>query len=572
VSGPPSYNGKRVLLELVVENYAVVERARVRFHGGLNLLTGETGSGKSLVVDAVGLLFGGRAAADMVRAGAASARISGIFEGPADPAFRALLGAVGSEPGEDDLLLEREVLANGKSRAFLNSRPVTVTLLREMAPWLGDIHGQYDQQQLFQPSVQRTMLDEFANTGELLCRVAEAHREWRRCTAELEELDKSEQEKLRLADLWSFQRREIEAAAPRPGEDADLENEKRVLRNINKLQDTANAAWVALYDAPVSAATQLRLTLRRLEELCQIDATLVPVMEALQPAGIAIAEVSNALRDYLDRLEVDPGRIEEVETRLATLDRLRRKYGQSIDDVLAFLDDVRARLSALEHATERRAALRKELASLDKRYRDAAGELTRRRSEAAGRLRAVVEKELESLALGGSKFVVEVREAEWSERGADHVSFLIAANAGEEPRPLDRVASGGELSRIALALKTASGAGAKLAGVTRTLIFDEVDTGIGGSVAESVGRRLKRLSAANQVLCVTHLAQVASFADHHYFVEKRERTGRTVAEVEELDPPARTQEIGRMLSGQHITPEALKHAEQLIRQGSAAGQ
>jgi DNA repair protein RecN (Recombination protein N) len=295
-------------------------------------------------------------------------------------------------------------------------------------------------------------------------------------------------------------------------------------------------------------------------------------METLQPANIAIAEASNALRDYLDRLEVDPGRIEEVETRLATLDRLRRKYGQTIEDVLAYLDDVRARLDALEHATERRAALEKARATLEKRYREAAGDLTLLRKDAAKRLRAVVEQELGSLALGGSKFVVEVREAEWSARGADHVSFLIAANTGEEPRPLDRVASGGELSRIALALKTASGATTTPAGVTRTLIFDEVDAGIGGSVAEAVGRRLKRLSAANQVLCVTHLAQVASFADHHYFVEKRERTGRTVAEVEELDPAARTHEIGRMLSGQHITPEALRHAEQLIRQGSAAGQ
>jgi DNA repair protein RecN (Recombination protein N) len=563
---------QRVLLELVVENYAVVERAHVRFHGGLNLLTGETGSGKSIVVDAVGLLFGGRASADMVRTGSARARISGIFEWPAGPAFRAVLAEAGIEPDEDELLLEREVLANGKSRAFLNSRPVTVSLLRDLAPWLGDIHGQYDQQQLFQPAFQLSMLDEFAGTGASLARVAEVHREWRKCTAEIEELDKTEQEKLRLADLWSFQRREIEAADPKPGEDAELENEKRVLRNITKLQESASAAWTALYDAPESAATQLRLAMRRLEELCPIDASLVPVLEGLKPAGIAVAEASNALRDYLDRLDLDPGRIEEVETRLATLDRLRRKYGQSIADVLAFLEDVRARLNALEHATERRAALEKERAALEKCYRDAAGELTRRRKDAAKRLRTVVEQELGSLALDGSRFVVEVRESEWGERGADHVSFLIAANTGEEPRPLDRVASGGELSRIALALKTAGGASSAAAGVTRTLIFDEVDAGIGGSVAEAVGRRLKRLSAANQVLCVTHLAQVASFADHHYFVEKRERTGRTVAEVEELDPAARTHEIGRMLSGQHITPEALKHAEQLIRQGSAARQ
>jgi len=293
---------------------------------------------------------------------------------------------------------------------------------------------------------------------------------------------------------------------------------------------------------------------------------LRPVVETLQPGIIAVSEASNSLRDYLDRLDVDPGRLEEVETRLATLDRLRRKYGQSLDEVIAFLEDVRARLDALEHATERRAALEKARAVLEKRYREAAADLTRRRKEAAKRLRTAVEKELSSLALGGSKFVVEVTEAEWTEHGADRVSFLIAANTGEDPRPLDRVASGGELSRIALALKTAGAP--RPAKIPRTLIFDEVDAGIGGSVAESVGRRLKRLSATSQVLCVTHLAQVAGFADHHYFVEKHERGGRTVAEVEELDAAARRREIGRMLSGQHITPEALKHAEQLIREGS----
>ena len=564
----PRYNGRQVLLELVVENYAVVERAHVRFHGGLNLLTGETGSGKSIVVDAVGLLFGGRASADMVRTGAARARISGIFELPGGSGFRAWLAESGAEPEQDELLVEREVLSNGKSRAFLNSRPVTVTLLREIAPWLGDIHGQYDQQQLFQPAAQLAMLDEFAGAAELLGCVADAHRAWRRCTAELEDLDKSEQEKLRLADLWSFQRREIETASPRSGEDGELENEKRVLRNVTKLQESASAAWTALYDAPDSAATQLRLALRRIDELCQIDTSLDSLAETLKPAVIAVDEASNALRDYLDRLDLDPGRLEEVESRLATLDRLRRKYGHSLDDVLAFLADVRARLDALEHATERRAALEKQRAELETRYREAAGKLTRLRGDAAKRLSAVVEKELGSLALDGSRFIVEIVEAEWSEHGADRATFLIAANVGEEPRPLDRVASGGELSRIALALKTSAGAGSQPDGFTRTLIFDEVDAGIGGSVAETVGRRLKRLSSANQVLCVTHLAQVASFADHHYFVEKRERKGRTVAEVQELDAEARTKEIGRMLSGQQITPEALRHAEQLIRQGS----
>ncbi len=558
-----------MLLELIVENYAVVERVHVRFHGGLNLLTGETGSGKSIVVDAVALLYGGRASPDMVRSGAERARISGIFELPRDAAFRALLEEAGVEPEDNELIVEREVLANGKSRAFLSSRPVTATLLRDIAPWLGDIHGQHDQQQLFSPAAQLAMLDEFAADEAALARAGEAYRCWRQCAAALAELDKSEQEKLRLADLWSFQRREIETAAPKPGEDVELEKEKLVLRNVTRLQENANAAWAALYDAPESAATELRVAVKKIEELCRIDASLTGVLEMLKPAEIAVAEASSALRDYLDRLDADPGRLEEVESRLALLDRLRRKYGQTMADVLAFLEKVRAQLNALEHATERRAELQKQREALEQKYSEAAAELTRVRTAAAKRLSAAVEKELASLALGGSRFRIELSEGEWTAEGVDRALFLIAANVGEEPRPIERVASGGELSRIALALKTTTGASVtKSNGAPRTLIFDEVDAGIGGSVAEAVGRRLKRLAASNQVLCVTHLAQVASFADHHYFVTKREVKGRTVAEVEELSGDTRTREIGRMLSGQRITAEALRHAEQLIREGA----
>ena len=559
-------------MELVVENYAVVERVHVRFHRGLNLLTGETGSGKSIVVDALGLLFGGRAVGDMVRSGSERARISGIFELTGDPGTRALLAEAGIETEDDELLVEREVLANGKSRAFLGSRPVTATLLRELAPALGDIHGQHDQQQLFSAAYQLATLDAFADNATLLERTASLYAEWKRVAAELEDLDRSEQEKLRLADLWNFQRREIETAGPKPGEDAELENEKRVLRNVARLQESANAAYAALYDAGDSAATQLRLALRRIEELCRIDASLEAVLEALRPAEIVVTESAGTLRDYLDRLEADPGRLEDVESRLALLDRLKRKYGATLDDVLAFLSEVSGKLDALEHASERRTELRSQAAKLEDQYRAAAAALTAARRSAAKELSTRVEKELASLALGGTRFVVEIGEAAWSAGGADRVAFLIAPNAGEEPRPLDRIASGGELSRIALALRTMLGGNGAVAAniVQRTLVFDEVDTGIGGSVAEAVGRRLKRLSAANQVLCVTHLAQVASFADHHYVVGKREIKGRTVAEVEELTPDQRTREIGRMLSGQRITPEALKHAEQLIRQSARA--
>jgi len=555
----------------MVENYAVVEHVRVRFHAGLNLLTGETGSGKSIVVDALGLVLGGRASADMVRSDSVRARISAIFEAPQQALGRALLEDAGVPVEDGELLIEREVLAGGKSRAFLGNRPVTAALLRQLAPFLGDIHGQHEQQQLFSPQSQLELLDEFAGLEESREQVSRIFREWRGFQTELETLEKSEQEKLRLADLWSFQKKEMEAAALKPGEDVELENERAVLKNVARLQDSANAAYSALYDSPESASAQVRTAIKKLDDLSRIDGSLAPVLETLKSAAIGVDEASFAIRDYLDRLEADPDRLEQVESRIDLIHRLKRKYGSSLEEVLAFLENVRAQIAAAESAGERKTKLESELARSSEAYRQAAASLTKLRAAAAGKLTRKVESELGSLALENAVFQIAVQAANWSEQGADRVEFLISANLGEEPRPLDKVASGGELSRIALALKTSAGRSARTNEVQRTLVFDEIDTGIGGGVAEAVGRRLKKLSASNQVLCVTHLAQVAGFADHHYFVEKREVKGRTVAEIEELTGQARTREIGRMLSGQRVTAEALKQAEQLIRVGQASG-
>jgi DNA repair protein RecN (Recombination protein N) len=555
-----------VLVDLLVENYAVVERVRVHFHPGLNLLTGETGSGKSIVVDALALLFGGRASADMVRSGAERARISGIFQIPDTADLAGLLAEAGIESEDGELLLEREVLANGKSRAFAASRSVTAALLRELAPHLGDIHGQNEQQQLFSNSVQLAMLDSFGESDRWTGPVRASFLRWKETSRELAELEKSEQERLRLADLWRFQRKEIEAAGVRDGEDADLEQERSVQKNVTRLQEAASAAYAALYDAQESASAQLRTAERRTEELARIDASLAGVLESIKTAAIAVEDSAGTLRDYLDRLEADPARLDAIESRLEILDKLKRKYGLTLEEVLKFLDGVIGQLDALENSNERRAALEKERATVEKEYSEAAARLTAARTVAARELEKKLESELASLALGNSVFRVSLTEGDRSEKGSDRVEFLISANAGEEPRPLERVASGGELSRIALALRTCvEGA---VTEIPRTLVFDEVDAGIGGGVAETVGRRLKRISQHSQVLCVTHLPQVASFADHHYVVEKRLVKGRTVAEVEEVTGEARTREIGRMLSGQELTAEALKHAEQMIRLGS----
>jgi DNA repair protein RecN (Recombination protein N) len=320
-----------------------------------------------------------------------------------------------------------------------------------------------------------------------------------------------------------------------------------------------------LYEDPASATAQVGAISRRLEELARIDESAGEMLAQLQPAMIALQETAHSLGHYLGKLEADPGRLDEVEDRLAALDKLKRKYGASVEQVLLFLEEVRTSLAAVESADDRRNALQKEVSRFTQAYESAAKKLSTRRREAAIQLGKRVEQELAALAMEKTRVAIGVEPAEWSERGADTVAILIAPNVGEELKPLDKIASGGELSRVALALKTCTGVRSGKNSVPRTLVFDEVDAGVGGSAAEAVGRRLKKLSAASQVICVTHLPQIAGFADHHYFVEKHSDHGRTLASIEELAPDARTREIGRMLSGERITQEALRHAEQLLK-------
>ena len=553
-----------MLLELAVENYAVIDRLRVRFYPGLNLLTGETGSGKSIVVDALGLLLGSRASSDMIRSGESRARVSGLFDLAGNGASREILETAGIETEEDELLIEREILANGKSRAYVGSRPATVSLLKDLAPHLGDIHGQHDQQLLFLPEAQLDMLDQFARNHEFRDHIRLLFRGWRSIETEIAELEKTEKDKLQLLDLWRFQEREIQGTAPKPGEDIALEEERRVHQNLGRLTENAGVAFASLYDSPNAASASIRLAIRKLDDLAKIDSTLGEIRQTLQPAAIAVEEASYALRDYLSKLEANPARLDEVESRLAALDKLKRKYGGTLAEILAFLETVRTQISAVENAGERMEALRQQRQNLAREYRSKAAELTEKRRTAAGELAARVSQELRGLAMERTVFEITAGESAWSESGADKVEFLVSPNLGEEPRPIDKVASGGEISRIALAVKTCLTGTPAPGGAQRTLVFDEVDAGIGGSAAEGVARRLKKLAAANQVLCVTHLAQIACFADHHYRVEKVESEGRTVARLEELDSHARTREVGRMLSGQKLTPEALKNAEQLI--------
>jgi DNA repair protein RecN (Recombination protein N) len=559
-----------MLVELIVENYAVVEQARIRFHAGLNILTGETGSGKSIVVDSFGLLLGGRASAEMVRSGQARARVSGIFAPAGNAELEALLGEAGIEMDSGELIVEREIGANGKSRALVGNRPVTTAFLRQLAPALGDIHGQNEQQLLFTAPAQRQLLDEYAGSLDLRAQVAAAFAEQRRLEEKLEALNKNEQERLRQLDLWIFQRKEIESVQPQAREDEELEAERKILQNMTRLQENSAAAYAMLYDSPESATTQLRKSLKRLDDLTSIDASLGETAAALKQAALQVDEVAYAVRDYLGKLEGDSGRLEDIESRLAALDRLKRKYGQTLADVLAFGADVAKRIEEVENVSENRAALEKQRDATVEKYVSLAGELTRKRGVAAAGLSQQVESELKSLMMDRTRFQIVVTTGPKTAAGTDEIAFLVSPNRGEDPKPLEKIASGGELSRIALALKTAAGNAAR-PGEVSTLVFDEVDAGVGGAAAAAVGKRLKTLSRNNQVICVTHLAQIAGFADHHFSVAKREKKGRVTTEVEELTGDDRAREIGRMLSGERITNEALKQAEQLIRAGANAG-
>ncbi len=557
-----------MLVELLVENFAVADRVRVRFGPGLNVLTGETGSGKSLIVDSLGLLFGGRAASEVVRSGAERARIAGIFEVSKRSGLAKVLEESGLELEDGELLIEREVLANGKSRGFVGSKPVTAALLRDIAPYLGDLHGQHDQQRLFEPDEQSAMLDQYAGLEGEVEKAGRLYREWQGIDRELQELEQREQEILRQRDLWTFQKQEIEAAALKPGEDVALENELRVLANVLKLREQSSGALEAL-NGEGGALDGLRQALRRVVELRRIDESLNDVLEGLRSAEISLDEAARDLDRYTDRLEADPGRLNIVEARLAEIDKLRRKYGQNIEEILGFYDRVSQDLQLVEGADERRVGLRKQSEKLRGEYAALAAELTAARKKAAASLEKKIDGGLKDLNMERSRFSIAIQSSDWGVSGADRVEYRIATNLGEEAKALTKIASGGELSRVALALKVALIAKDRK-GDGRTLVFDEVDAGIGGSAAEQVARKLKRLASGNQLICVTHLAQIAAFGEQHFSVEKREAKGRTHSVVEELNAEQRVKEIGRMLGGQSITAEALKYAEQLIEMGVSA--
>jgi DNA repair protein RecN (Recombination protein N) len=556
-----------MLVELRAENYAVIDHAIAQLGPGLNLLTGETGAGKSILVDALALLMGGKSSAEVVRHGAEKAVVSCVFE--ATPGAEAILEENGIDSEGNDIILRREILSSGKGRVFVNNQPATVAVLKQLAPELALVHAQTETQTSFDQAQQRILLDRFA--GLSLDAVAAAYANWHAAQNKLNDLLQGEQDRLRMVDLWSYQRKEIESAHLQPGEDEALETEKRVLANAEKLYAAANGAFDQLYEGGASAEAALRAALRNVEELARFDSRFTEAVQQLTAARATVGDVAATLRDYAEGIDASPERLAEIEDRLALVDRLKRKYGQTVEEVMAFGADVTQKLAEVEDRDEILKALRAALETAASEYRKAAGALTTQRKTASTKLAKLAESQINTLAMK-TKFEVSTTANEnqtaWTSTGWDTVECRISTNPGEPLKPLAEIASGGEMSRVMLALKVAveenSAKTNKKNPTPRTLVFDEIDIGIGGRAAEAVGQKLKSLSRGQQVLCVTHLPQIAAFADQHLAVEKRESDGRTKTQIRVLDDRARTHEVARMVSGAKVTETSLQHAAQMI--------
>jgi DNA repair protein RecN (Recombination protein N) len=563
-----------VLAELRLENYAVIDNVVIEFASGLNLLTGETGAGKSILIDALGLLLGEKASSDVIRTGAERAVVAAVFEsdGAAARSIEGILETNGLDAENGSLILRREIAPGGKGRVFINNQPATVAVLKQIAPHLAVIHAQNESIVNFDAAARQDLLDAYA--GVELKDVSAAFAHWKQIRGRIADLEQDEQDRMRLLDLWNFQCREIDEARLRAGEDEQLEAEKRVLANAEKIYGAAINAFDLLYEGNASTSSSLRAAQKHLEELVRYEPKFLEALAALESARISVEDVGATLRDYAGGIQASPERLAEIEERLALLDRLKRKYGPTLDQTIAFGEDTGRKLSEMENKDQVLLELRAQLAVAADDYRKAARSVSRKRLEAGKKLEKLVEAEINDLSMRAS-FRIAIEESEddarWTASGINQVIYRITTNAGETMRPLEQIASGGELSRVMLALKASVEAGTNPAGkkksaaAQRTLVFDEIDTGIGGRAAEAVGKKLKALSKGNQVLCVTHLPQIATFADHHYVIEKREAGGRAKTTVRQITGEERTEEVARMLSGAKLTETSRKHAEQMIR-------
>lgn len=561
---------------LKIKNIALIDEIELEFSDGLNLLTGETGSGKSIIVDSLGALGGEKISSALIKEGESQARIEGLFSIAANPLLNQILDESGIETEDAEnieIIVRRELSVSGKNRVFVNNQLVTQNFLKSLGVFLVDIHGQGEQATLFNPATHLEMLDEYAGLKDLRLKIAEKYAELAGIQREIKNLNTDEARKLQLLDILQFQVDEIKKVNPQAGEEDVLEEEKRRLNNVEKLSTLSEESYALLYENEEATVTTLEKVVRRITELAEYESSFREYSDGLQSAKAILEDLAMSVRDFRGSLEFSPERLEEIESRLAEISRLKRKYGGTIETVLEHFRESEARLKNIETSEERKEELKKKLAKARNDYLILAWEIHETRAKAARKFEREVEVNLKTVALERARFEVKINapsekdlksetsDALLSAKGFDRIEFYFSANPGESVKPIAKVASGGEASRLMLIIKTT----ANLTENPRTAVFDEIDTGIGGRVAEAVGIKLRELSRNYQVLCVTHQPQVASLADHHFYVEKEAVKNRTQVRVRELKGNEKVEEIARMLTGAEITETARKHAKEMLK-------
>ena len=550
---------------LHIENIALIQSADIRFEPGFNVLTGETGAGKSIVIDSIGAVLGERTSRELIRTGAKSALVTAVFtQVPPLP----WLEENGFPTGEEELLLQRELQGDGRNVCRIDGKLVTVAQLRELGRQLLNIHGQHDGQQLLDPVSHLGYLDQFGGCQPLLESYQEAYRKWHDIRREMDKLQMDEAERSRRVDTLNYQIQELERAQLKAGEDEELSARRTLLRSAGRLMEAVQSAEFALSgdedrDGACSLIAQAE---GEVQGVSSISPELSELSEKLTALRCAADDAADTLRDLSRSFDFSPGELDQVEERLDLLYRLRKKYGPTVEDMLAYLDRCRKELDQIQYADDTLARLEKDLKKAQKEAARRGEVLSQARREAAGALQARVQEELRQLDMPKVQFQTEFTpkggEAGMDETGLDEVQFLMSANLGEALKPIQRVASGGELARIMLALKNVLAEGDPIG----TLVFDEVDTGVSGRAAQKVAEKMAQVARGKQVLCVTHLPQIAAMADTHFSVQKGEREGRTYTRLERLDRSQRREELARLIGGASITPSLLESAEELLRQ------
>ena len=570
-----------MLTELSIKNFAIIDDVTIQFSDGLTILSGETGAGKSIIINAVNLVLGSRATSKMIRTGAETAEIDALFHIPANGPTATVLADQGME-ASTELLIRRIISKNDRHRVYINGRLSTMQTLNEVTENLAAISGQHEHQRLLNEASHLLIVDQGGDHMHLRMQVSDCHHAILPRIQMLDELTANRRKQHDHLQLLEFQKKEIEDAGLFPDEDTALKQEQTRLKNAEMLYQTIQGSLEALYNGDGAVAERLGEVKRQVETAARIDGALTSSAEGLSDAVFRIEDIARELQAYLDGIQFDPVRLEAVAARLDQINRLKRKYGATIGDVLLYLENISRELGDLENLDGRIADMEQALDQDHQQLVALAKTLSERRQEAAVYLARKVEAELHALKMPGTRFEIAFTETPatpktppWliadgrviGETGMEQAAFMIAPNIGEELKPLSQIASGGELSRVVLALKSITANDAS----TGTMIFDEVDAGIGGDVAEVVGKKLSRLAAANQVICITHLAQIAAFGHHHYKISKHIENGRTFTRISPLTGDQRLEEIARMAGGEKITPATRNHAAEMLENGREYG-